>query len=141
MYLAQQPPSSRPFKERLVKALRRLMQINFGAYMTPDMFSLVFTDEFIESYVRDVGMNVVEFARKIMHQEGNEGLLGLGEYPLTWTEAIAEGLRHMAWLMQSICMTRQEFDERYPHELFILYTEFNGLDKLQCPSSPPPGFL
>ena len=141
MYLAQQPSSSILFKERLVKAVRRLMRINFGPYMTPEQFTVIFTDELIESYVRNMGMDVVAFAHEIMRQEEDESLLGLGEYPITWTEAIAEGLRHMAWLMQSICMTRQEFDERYPHELFLLYTEFNGLDKLQCPSSPPPGFL
>ncbi len=139
--LAQQPPSSILFKEMLVKALRRLMRNNFGPYMTQDMFSRVFTDEFIESYVRNNGMDVVAFAHKIMRQEKDYSLLGLGEYPLTWTEAIAEGLRHMAWLMTRDCMTRQEFDERYPPNLFILYTEFNRLDRLQCPSSPPPGFL
>jgi hypothetical protein len=131
MHLAQQPPSSKPFKRCLVKALRRLMKHCFGAHMTPEQFSLIFTKELIESYVETMGMDVVAFAKRIMQQEGKEDLLVLGEWPLTWTDAIAEGLRHMSWLMYSTYMSRAEFEQRYPPELFVLFTEFNGLDKLQ----------
>ena len=131
MHLVQQPPSSKPLKRRLVKALRRLMKHCFGARMTPEQFSLIFTRELIESYVETMGMDVVGFAKRIMQQEGEEDLLVLGEWPLTWTEAIAEGLRHMSWLMYSTYMSRAEFEQRYPPELFVLFTEFNGLDKLQ----------
>ena len=131
MHLAQQPSSSKPFKRRLVKVLRRLMHYYFGAHMTPEQFSLIFTRELIESYVETMGMDVVGFAQRIMQQEGEEGLLVLGEWPLMWTDAIAEGLRHMSWLMYSTYMSRAEFEQRFPPELFGLFTEFNGLDKLQ----------
>ena len=99
--------------------------------MTPEHFSLIFTKDLIESYVLEMGLDVVAFAHNIMRQEGDGGLLELGEYPLTWTEAIAEGLKHMTWLMNSPYITRREFEERYTLNLYVLYTEFNGLDKLQ----------
>jgi hypothetical protein len=131
MYLAQQPPSSEPFKQRLVIALKMLIEHCFGEYMTPEQISRIFTKKLIEFFVERMGMDVVAYAYSVMQQEGQEGLLALGDYPITWTEAIAEGLRHMSWLMYSTYITREEFDERYPPELYVLFTEFNGLDKLQ----------
>jgi len=141
IYLAQQPPSSVPFKRRLVKVLRRVMCHCFGEHMTPEhmtpehmtaeQLSSIFTKKLIKSYVDALGMDVVAYAYSVMQREGEEGLLALGDYPITWTEAIAEGLRHMSWPMYSMYITREEFDERYPPELYVLFTEFNGLDKLQ----------
>ena len=121
-----QQPSYDPFIQRLMHELRHFLQQHFGKHMTQKQFKQVFTGAFIADFIKATGIDIVGYAHRIMKHEN----LALGEFPLTWTEAIAEGVQHMSRIWYSIRMTPDEFDILYPRELFVKYTIDNGFDKL-----------
>lgn len=119
-------PSYDPFIQRLMHELRHFLRQHFGKHMTQKQFKQVFTGAFIADFIKATGIDIVGYAGSVMKHEN----LALGEFPLTWTEAIAEGVQHMSRIWYSIRMTPDEFDALYPRELFVEYVIVNGFDKL-----------
>ena len=122
-----QQPSNGPFIQRLMRKLRDFLRQHFGKHMTQKQFKQVFTGAFIADFIKATGIDIVGYAHRIMKHEKD---IALGEFPLTWTEAIAEGVQHMSRIWYSTRMTPEEFDALYPRELFVKYTIDNGFDKL-----------
>lgn len=122
-----QQPSNDPFIQRLMRELRDFLRHHFGKHMTQNQFKKVFTSAFIADFIKATGIDIVGYADSVMKHEKD---IALGEFPLTWTEAIADGVQHMSRIWYSTRMTPEEFDALYPRELFVKYTIDNGFDKL-----------
>ncbi len=121
--------SSKSFRKRLIRAMRRFLRHHMGKHMTEAQFSQMFTKEFIWDYIKSVGMDIVGSAQ-IMMDLDTKYPPPLGSYPLTWTEAVAGAVRNMSWKWHCTRMTRLDFDRDYPCSLFVEYVVKNRFDTL-----------
>jgi hypothetical protein len=115
------------FVSELLTELLKYSLRHFGKQMAPDEFQNTFTHELLMRFIDTESLDIVGNARHIIQKES---FLPLGEYPMTWTDAIGKALREMSWRWHSLRMSQQEFDELYPPSFFPTYAEFMGFDRL-----------
>jgi hypothetical protein len=115
------------FMQELINQLWQYSLQHFGKQMPPDEFQKTFTGELLKRFIHTESLDVVGNARLIIQQESS---FPLGDYPMTWTEAIGKALREMSWRWHSLRMSQQEFDKLYPPSFFPIYAEFMGYDCL-----------
>ena len=120
--------SSKSFDKRLRRAMRKFLRHHVGKYMTDAKFALVFTNDFIDNFIKSSGLDIVGAAQEFMVNE--RATISLGSYPLTWTDAIALALRNMSWKWHSSHMTWTDFDAIFPMNLFMTYVQKERFDTL-----------
>ena len=121
--------STKPFEKRLIRALKKYLRASSDTHLSDEKFSSIFSNEFLLDYIKDIGLDIVGYARNLMRREDTYGMQ-LGTYPMTWPDAIAEALRNVSWLHHSCWMSPEQFGMTYPRDFFAKYAREMGFDRL-----------